>query len=67
MPPAMWNDFQGFTNTDKLKYLLSGFNSDYLPEWHDIYLCVSKFIHELFTDRARRYKELNHYSTEDEE
>ena len=56
MPTGMRESFLSMNNQAKAKFILSGLGSEtYLYEWQNIYLSASKFIHDLYRERANKY------------
>ena len=59
MPTGMRASFISMNNQMKVKFILSGLGSEnYLHEWNNIYLSASKLIHNIYSERAAKYKSI---------
>ena len=54
MPPAMQEQYMGADNNNKVAMLLSGFNSNYIPEWNQIFANIVVTITELYNIREQK-------------
>ena len=55
MPPAMVRQQLGVSNREKTEFLLSCLNNTVTTEWHEIYMNIIVFIHDIYKERARLY------------
>ena len=56
MPPAMWFSFCAMTDKEKSRFLITGLNSNFVIEWHDIYLAIIKLTWSIYNHRQQKIK-----------
>ena len=55
MPSALSSDIDNLNNKEKTVFILSGFRGEYIPEWKMTYVCVARFVHEMYKERNVKY------------
>ena len=57
MPRQMMTCFEEMTGIEKLRFLLSPLNCDYVAEWLHVYVAIANMVFSLYTTRAKLYDE----------
>ena len=52
MPTAMLKCFNKMSNSEKCNFILSGFKSQFIPEWTNLYISMCEFIYKVYTKYA---------------
>ena len=55
MPTAMLKCFSKMSNYEKCNFILSGFKSQFIPEWTNLYISICEFIYKVYTMYANEF------------
>ena len=55
MPTAMLKCFNKMSNSEKCNFILSGFKSQFIPEWTNLYISMCEFIYKVYTKYATEF------------
>ena len=59
MPTAMAEDVNSMLPSQVCMFLLSGMNSQFIPEWINIYEKICKFVYNMYKTRRKLYDDAN--------
>ena len=52
MPQAMKRAFDNMAVNEEVQFIISLLQSQYIPEWNDIYMSIAFFVHDIYVLRA---------------
>jgi hypothetical protein len=59
IPIAMWSDLNKMSSIEKSKYIMSGFNSGYIKEFHETYKYMLLYVCDLFEEYNKLSMEID--------